>query len=43
MEEWLSHPELLDGIRQDLEELRTRCGKPGSAVRAAEALWKELA
>ena len=43
MEDWLSHPEILDGIRQDLEELRTRCGKPGSAVRAAEALWKELA
>ena len=43
MEEWLSHPDILDGIRQDLGELRKRCGEPGSAKRAAEALWKELA
>ncbi len=43
MEEWLSRPEILEGIRRDLDELREKCGKPGSAKRAAEALWKELA
>lgn len=43
MEEWLSHPELLDAMTRDLDELRERCGAPGSAKRAAEALWRELA
>ena len=42
MEEWLSHPDILDAIIRDLEELRKRCGTPGSARRAAEALKKEL-
>jgi len=40
--DWLSHPEQLDAIVRDLEELRERCGAPGSALRAAQALWKEL-
>ncbi len=42
MGEWLSHPEELDSIRNELEELRLRCGRPGSAMRAAGALMKEL-
>lgn len=43
MENWLSHPDILDGIKKDLDTLRELCGRPGSAKRAAEALWKELA
>ena len=42
MEEWLAHPEKLDAIIRDLDELRERCGAPGSARRAAEALLKEI-
>lgn len=40
--DWLEHPEKLDGIVRDLEELRERCGRPGSAHRAAEALAREI-
>ena len=43
MEDWLSHPGQLENILADLDELRTICGRPGSAKRAAEALWEELA
>lgn len=42
LEEWLSSPEKLSAIRQDLEELRRLCGEPGSARRAALALLGEL-
>jgi DNA mismatch repair protein MutS len=31
------------GYSAELDELRTICGRPGSARRAAEALWEELA
>ena len=43
MEEWLTSPGILDGIRRDLDELREKCGEPGSAERAAKELWRELA
>ena len=42
VEDWLSHPEKLAQMVRDLEELRERCGRPGSALRAAEALGREL-
>ena len=42
MEDWLSHPDKLDDIVRDLEELRKRCGEPGSAQRTANALMLEL-
>jgi len=42
MDEWLSTPASLERIHRDLTELRDLCGQPGSAKRAAEALWKEL-
>ena len=42
METWLSHPDQLAAVVRDLDELRERCGAPGSAHRAAEALSLEL-
>ena len=39
---WLAHPEMLDAIRRDTEELRTLCGEGGSAERAAKALWRDM-
>lgn len=42
MEDWLHHPEKLDAVVHDLEELRKRCGDSGSAQRAAGALLAEL-
>lgn len=42
VDSWLSHPEELDAIREDLKELRRLCGEPGSARRAALALCEEL-
>lgn len=40
---WLDEPSRLDAIRADLEELRHRCGPPGSARRAAELVLAALA
>ncbi|MBQ4615824.1 MAG: lipid-A-disaccharide synthase [Mailhella sp.] len=42
MDQWLSEPAILEAMHRDLDELRTLCGQPGSARRAAEALWKTL-
>ncbi len=42
MAAWLRHPETLDAMRRDTEELRALCGEGGSAARAAQALWREL-
>ncbi len=42
VEDWLNHPQKLEEIVRDLEELRARCGSRGSALRAAEALSGEL-
>lgn len=39
---WLDTPGRLQAIRQDLDELRRRCGEPGSADRAARLLLDEL-
>ena len=39
---WLDVPAQLEGVRSRLDELRRRCGEPGSAARAAEKLLKEL-
>lgn len=39
---WLDMPGRLQAIRQDLDELRRRCGEPGSADRAARLLLNEL-
>ncbi len=33
---WLDVPTRLEGVRAELEDLRRRCGEPGSAGRAAE-------
>ena len=38
VEDWLTHPQKLEEIIRDLDELRERCGSRGSALRAAEAL-----
>jgi lipid-A-disaccharide synthase len=43
MDQWLSDPAHLEKMHRELAELRELCGQPGSAKRAAEALWKELA
>ena len=42
VEDWLDHPQKLEAVIRDLEELRERCGERGSALRAAEALAGEL-
>ena len=42
LREWLDHPEQLERIRHDLNELRLRCGEPGSAGRAADKLLAAL-
>lgn len=42
LREWLDHPEQLERIRHDLDELRLRCGEPGSAGRAADRLLAAL-
>lgn len=42
VEDWLTHPQKLEEIIRDLDELRERCGSRGSALRAAEALAGEL-
>ncbi|MCQ2445080.1 MAG: lipid-A-disaccharide synthase, partial [Mailhella sp.] len=42
MGSWLENPGILETMRKDTEELRTLCGEPGSALRAAAALWSEL-
>ena len=42
MEDWLAHPQKLEEIIRDLDELRERCGRRGSALRAAEALAGEI-
>lgn len=39
---WLTEPEHLARVARDLDELRAVCGPPGSAARAAEALWRAL-
>lgn len=40
---WLDEPSRLDAIRVTLEEVRHRCGPPGSASRAAELVLAALA
>ena len=40
--QWLLEPASLAVIREDLDELRRRCGPPGSAEQAARALLEEL-
>ena len=42
MDQWLSDPAHFEQMHRDLDELRELCGRPGSAQRAAEALWSEL-
>lgn len=42
MDEWLASSDAFVRIRQELDELRELCGRPGSAKRTAEALWAEL-
>ncbi len=42
VEEWLENPQKLEAVVRDLEELRERCGQPGSAHRAAAALAGEI-
>ena len=39
---WLDNPDRLKTIKTDLEELRRRCGKPGSARRAARGLLEAM-
>lgn len=39
---WLTDPAPMAAIQHDLDELREICGPPGSAVRAATALWDTL-
>ena len=39
---WLAHPEKLEAIRRDTDELRALCGEGGSAERAAKALWLDM-
>lgn len=39
---WLDKPEQLDAVRARLDELRTLCGPPGSAARAARILLDDL-
>ena len=43
MASWLAHPEKLEAIRRDTDELRILCGEGGSAERAARALWRDMA
>ena len=40
---WLDDPERLAAVCSDLEELRRRCGEPGSAGRAARRLLEDMA
>ncbi|WP_446424424.1 lipid-A-disaccharide synthase [Mailhella sp.] len=42
MDEWLSDPAIFERMHRDLDQLRDLCGQPGSARRAAQALWTEL-
>lgn len=39
---WLTEPEHFAAMARDLDELRERCGPPGSAVRAARAVLNAL-
>ena len=39
---WLDVPAQLEGVRSRLDELRRRCGEPGSAARAAENLLEAM-
>jgi lipid-A-disaccharide synthase len=42
MDGWLSDPVAFEQMHRDLDQLRELCGRPGSARRAAQALWQEL-
>ena len=39
---WLDVPAQLEGVRAQLDELRRRCGGPGSAARAADKLLEAM-
>ncbi len=39
---WLDNPDRLKALQTDLEELRRRCGEPGSAQRAARRLLESM-